>query len=289
MKGAAKWIITAVAVIAVGVAIYFFLPKKGTVEESASPLVEVARIDTHTVVRSVDLIGYVSPTRVTAAISRAYGKVTNIRITEGQRVYADQVLVILQPEEVGLDFNPQPVKAPIGGVVSEVMVREGEPVMEGTPVASIVDPSRIEVEVAVAGEYYTDVQTSDNVFLIVNSDTVQARIKSKTPVVDPATRTFGVTLTPLGTSPHLVSGLSVTVRLELDRREGVLAVANSALDDSKAMIVGPDSTIEVRELDLGLSGLERTEVLSGAVKGELVVTFGGKNLIDGQKVRAVEK
>lgn len=289
MKGALKWILTAVGVIATGVVIYFLLPKKGEVEKHLPPLVEVARIDTHTVIRSVDLIGYVAPVRRTAALSRAYGKVTDIRVSEGQRVYADQVLMILQPEEVGLDFNPQPVKAPISGVVAEVMVREGEQVMEGTPVASIVDPLQIEIEVAVAGEYYADVQTSDAAYLLVNSDTIPARIKSKAPVVDPLTRTFALNLTPLRSSPYLISGLSVTVRLELDRREGALAVANSALSDSKILIVNADSTIEIRNIDLGIAGLERTEILSGADTGELLVTFGGQNLVDGQKVRVVEK
>jgi len=283
-----KWIFTAAAVIAVGGAIVLLLPKKGEVIEVPPPLVEVAEVQTHTVSRSVYLIGYVAPMRQTAAVSRAYGKVTGINVTEGSRVYKDQVLLTLQPEEVGLTFKPQPVKAPISGVVAEVMVREGEPVMQGTPVVAIIDPSLIEVEVAVAGEYYNDVQTSDAAFLMVNSDTIPARIKSKSPVVDPMTRTFNLTLAPQGSSPHLVSGLSVTVRLVLEEKERVLAVPNSALQDSKLLVAQGD-TVEQRKVTLGLRGMELTEITDGVKKGEMIIIFGGQNLATGQRVRTVVK
>lgn len=281
-----KWIITAVAVIAVGAAIVIFLPKRGEVIEVTPPLVEVARVQTHTVSRSIDLIGYVAPMRQTAAVSRAYGKVTGIKVTEGSRVYKDQVLLTLQPEEVGLTFKPQPIKAPISGVVAEVMVKEGEPVAPATPVVTIIDPSQIEVKVAIAGEYYNDVEATDKVFLMVNSDTVQARIRSKAPVVSPTTRTFAITLTPTTSSPHLVSGLSVTVRLILEEKDDVLAVPNVALQDSKLLLVNRD-TIEQRKVLPGLKGVELTEILDGVEEGELIVTFGGQNLVTGQQVRTV--
>jgi hypothetical protein len=123
---------------------------------------------------------------------------------------------------------------------------------------------------------------------MVNSDTIPAKIKSKTPVVDPTTRTFAITLAPQGSSPHLVSGLSVTVRLILEEKNQVLAVSNSALQDSKLFVVESD-TIEQRKIKLGLRGLELTEILEGAKEGELVVTFGGQNLATGQKVRTAVK
>ncbi|MBN2379620.1 efflux RND transporter periplasmic adaptor subunit [candidate division WOR-3 bacterium] len=289
MKGAAKWILTAVGVIAVGVIIYLFLPKKGKVIKEPPPLVEVTAVDTQTVTRSVDLIGYIAPVRQTAAVSRAYGKVTSINVTEGQEVYKNQVLMTLQPEEVGLEYKPQPVKAPISGVVAEVMVREGEPVQQGSPVVAIIDPAKIEVELAVAGEYYNDIQTSDQAYLVVNSDTIPARIKSKSPIVDPMTRTFGLTLTPNGTSPHFVSGLSVTVRLILDERPSVLAIPNSAISDAKVIVVSRDSVVEYRNLILGLSGVEKTQILEGINAGEWIVTFGGQNLVSGQRVRVALK
>lgn len=279
-----KWIITAVAVAAVAAAVIILLPKRGEVTETPPPLVEVARIQTHTVSRSMDLVGYVAPMRQTAAVSRAYGKVTDIKITEGSRVYKDQVLLMLQPEEVGLTFKPQPVKAPISGVVAEVMVKEGEPVAPQTPVVTVIDPSEVEVEVAVAGEYYKDVQMSDEAFLMLDPDTIRARVKSKAPIVDPMTRTFTITLSPSTSFGELVPGLSVTVRLILEERDGVLAVPNSALQDSRLLLVGGD-TIEQRKVVLGLRGLELTEILDGVNEGELIVTFGGQNLVTGQKVR----
>jgi len=279
-----KWIITALALAGTAAAIVVFLPKRGEVVEATPPLVEVAEVSRHSVSRSVELVGYVAPVRQTAAVARAYGKVTRISVTEGQRVGKDQVLLTLQPDEVGLTYNPQPVKAPIAGVVAEVMVKEGEPVAPGTPVASIVDPSRVEVEVAVAGEYHRFIRPADRAFLLVENDTIPARVKSKAPVVDPLTRTFSITLSPERASGKLVSGLSVTVRLILEQRTDVLAVPNQALRDAKLLVVKGDS-VEQRSVRLGLVGLNYTEILEGVKAGEVIVTFGGENLTTGQRVR----
>lgn len=283
-----KWIITGIAVVAAGVLIVVFLPKKGKVEETLPPLVEVTEVDTQTVAQTIDLVGYVAPVRQTAALSRAYGKVLHINVKEGSRVYKDQVIMVLQPEEVGLEFQPQPVKAPISGLVARLMVKEGEPVAASTPVAAIIDPSKTEIEVPVAGEYYTSIEIDDKALVMVNSDTVSARINSKTPLVDPVTRTFSIKLTPIEESSHLVSGLSVNVRLILEEKKGVLAVPNSALDDSKIFAASGDSVVE-RKVVTGITGAENTEILSGLSRGERIITFGGKNLVSGQKIRTVEK
>jgi multidrug efflux pump subunit AcrA (membrane-fusion protein) len=283
-----KWIITGIAVVAAAVLIVVFLPKKGKVEETPPPLVEVTKVDTQTVAQTIDLVGYVTPVRQTAAVSRAYGKVLRINVKEGSMVYKDQVIMVLQPEEVGLEFQPQPVKAPISGLVAQLMVKEGEPVASATPVAAIIDPSKTEVDVPVAGEYYSSIAIDDRALIMVNSDTVTARINSKTPLVDPVTRTFSIKLTPLEESSHLVSGLSVNVRLILEEKKGVLAVPNSALDDSKLFVASGDSVVE-RTVVTGITGSEETEVVQGLSSGERIVTFGGQNLVSGQKIRTVEK
>ncbi len=282
-----KWIITALAVIVTAVLIVLFLPKKGEVIKIQPPLVEVSRIDTHSISRNIDLIGYLTPVRQTAALSKAYGKVIKIKVHEGSRVYKNQTLITLQPEEVGLDFKPQPVKAPISGVVAGIMVKEGEPVKEGTPVVTIIDPNDIEVNVSIAGEYYNELQISDKATIFVNSDTIPARIKAKTPVIDPLTRTFNITLIPKTSSQHLVSGLSVTVQLTLEEKQGILAVPNSALRNSKLLLVNKNNVVEQRNVSIGLKGAKFTEITKGVKKGDMVIVFGGQNLTTGQKVRTV--
>ena len=59
-----------------------------------------------------------------------------------------------------------------------------------------------------------------------------------------------------------------------------------ALQDSKLLLVNRD-TVEQRKVLLGLKGVELTEILDGVEEGELIVTFGGQNLVTGQQVRTV--
>jgi multidrug efflux pump subunit AcrA (membrane-fusion protein) len=51
-----------------------------------------------------------------------------------------------------------------------------------------------------------------------------------------------------------------------------------------AFVVNPDNTVELRTLTTGLQNNTQIEILSGLKPGDLVVTIGQPNLIDGAKV-----
>lgn len=283
-----KWIITGAALAVAAVLIVVFLPKRGKVEEKNPPLVEVATVSRGKITKTLDIVGYVVPTRQSAAIARSYGKVKSIYISEGSRVAKDQTLMILQPDEVGLEFEPQPIKAPIAGVVAEIMVKEGEPAAPGTPLAAIVDPYSVEVEVSLPGEDYAQIKEGSRAFLFFDSNTIHARVRAKAPVVDPMTRTFKVILAPQEHPQEFLSGLSVNAKLVLAEREAVIIVPQTALEGSSLLVVSGDSVIK-RNVELGLQSDGFVEVLSGINDTERIVTFGGKTLKSGQKVRIVER
>jgi membrane fusion protein (multidrug efflux system) len=266
-----KWIITGAALAIAAVLIIIFLPRRGKVEKKEIPLVEFTQVSRGTVARTLDVVGYVVPTRQSAAIARSYGKVKSI-----------------YPDEVGLEFEPQPIKAPISGVVASIMVKEGEPAAPGTALAAVVDPSSVEVEVSLPGEDYVQIREGSKAFLYLDSDTIPARVKSKAPVVDPATRTFKVTLAPQKRPQDFLPGLSVAAKLVLAERENVLLVPQTALEDSSLLVISADSVIR-RTVGLGLSGEGVVEIRSGIGDTDRIVTFGGKTLKSGQKVRIVER
>ncbi len=283
-----KWIITGAALAVAAVLIVIFLPKRGKIEEKTVPLVEVASVSRGKITKTLDVVGYVVPTRRSAAVARSYGKVKSIFTSEGSRVAKDQTLMILQPDEVGLEFEPQPIKAPIAGVVAEIMVKEGEPAAPGTPLAAVVDPSSVEVEVSLPGEDYPRIKEGSRAFLFFDSDTIHARVRAKAPVVDPMTRTFKVTLTPQERPQEFLPGLSVNAKLVLAEREAVIVVPQTALDGSSLLVVSGDSVVK-RTVKTGLEGDGVIEIQSGIDETERIVTFGGKTLKSGQKVRTVER
>ncbi len=283
-----KWIITVVAVVVAAVLIIVFLPKRGKVAEKAAPLVEVTKVSRGTIARTLDIVGYVVPTRQTAAFARSYGKVKSIYVEEGSRVGKDQVLMILEPDEVGLDFEPQPIKAPIGGVVAKIMVKEGEPAAQGTPLVAIVDPYNLDVEISLAGDDYASVAEGGKAFLYLDSDTLPARIRSKSPVIDPMTRTFKITLAPQKTSPELLPGRQVNSRLILAEHSNVLTIPLTAVMDSTVTVITGDSVVP-RTVELGISSQDKVEIIRGVSEGEWVVIFTGQKLRPGEKVRTSQR
>lgn len=98
----------------------------------------------------------------------------------------------------------------------------------------------------------------------------------------------------------MVPGMYAEVRLNLERRQGVLAIPVTAVDLSgpasassgsssgrsgQVMVVGSGNRIEVRRVGLGLETASRVEVLSGVRPGDLVVIGGRSGLQSGQAVQ----
>ena len=121
-----------------------------------------------------------------------------------------------------------------------------------------------------------------------------------------STRTMDTEIDVPNPKGDLVPGMYAEVRLNLDRRKGVLAVPLSAVDmagspspqpakegglvpatgrSGKVMVVLPNNRIEIRTVPLGLETATKIEVLAGLKEGDLVVIGGRSSLQAGQEVR----
>jgi HlyD family secretion protein/macrolide-specific efflux system membrane fusion protein len=75
------------------------------------------------------------------------------------------------------------------------------------------------------------------------------------------------------------------VNLQLDRRQGVLAVPVTAVDGDQVTVVTRENRIEKRRVQLGLETAAKVEVRSGLKAGDLVVVGSRSGLEAGQEVR----
>jgi multidrug efflux pump subunit AcrA (membrane-fusion protein) len=120
-----------------------------------------------------------------------------------------------------------------------------------------------------------------------------------------STRTMDTEIDVPNTKGDMVPGMYAEVRLNLDRRKGVLAIPLSAVDlagssspqpsketgavstttrSGKVMVVLPNNRIEIRNVSLGLETASKIEVLTGLKDGDLVVIGGRSSLQAGQEV-----
>jgi RND family efflux transporter MFP subunit len=109
-----------------------------------------------------------------------------------------------------------------------------------------------------------------------------------TPKGDPVSRSYRVRIrfsdAPAINAGPLRTGMTMDVNLIVSRREGALLVPNRALK-SDAVWVVDQGRLRRREVRKGVTGAERTEIVSGLNEGEAVVLSPADRLRDGQRAQ----
>lgn len=193
------------------------------------------------------------------------------------------------------------VTAPFDGVVDEIMVSQGD--MTGArPVARVVDASGASLEADVPESYVNSVKTGDPVRVEFPSlgDTLLATLSNVSKYIDPANRTFRVSVRmPSGAEqvrPNLLSvihvrdqvidsALVVPSRLIQENVEGKSYLFKLEEKDGKQkstkVYVRPIATYK------GFTVVAAGEA-DGLLGGETLVDEGAKNIADGQEVNVVK-
>jgi multidrug efflux system membrane fusion protein len=106
--------------------------------------------------------------------------------------------------------------------------------------------------------------------------------------VDPATGTIALRASFPNNDQHLWPGQFSNVLLRLGEQQNVLVVPSQAVQAGQqgdyVFVTKPDMTVDVRQVNVGQTVNNETEVLNGLSPGETVVTDGQVRLIPGTKV-----
>ncbi|HKV47832.1 MAG TPA: efflux RND transporter periplasmic adaptor subunit, partial [Candidatus Acidoferrales bacterium] len=106
--------------------------------------------------------------------------------------------------------------------------------------------------------------------------------------IDTTTGTIQLMGTFSNTDQRLWPGQFSNVSLKLNEQQNVLTVPAPAVQTgqqgSYAYVLKPDMTVDVRQVKVGQTVNEKTEILQGLSEGETVVTDGQVRLVPGSKV-----
>lgn len=199
-----------------------------------------------------------------------------VRQVAGRRSTLDSLRVRLSYTEV---------KSPIDGVVSQIAAQEGEMIVAGLQVANLVtviDPSRLEM--------WTYVDETD-IGQVTPGMTAEFRVDAW------PDRTFTGPIRTIQPQPEVRDNIvyyqaivdvspadalllrpemTTQVQLVVQVKDNVLVIPNNALkwvDDRQVVFVqGKDGAIRRATPELGLAGVNESEVLAGLSEGEKVAT-----------------
>ncbi len=172
------------------------------------------------------------------------------------------------------------LRAPVGGVVVEKLVTQGQRIMAGDPVLRIVDLSRIWVEGEVFERDLAALRTGQSAtveFQALPGETRTGRISYVYPILDATTRTVRVRVELPNPGLALKPGMYATLRFT-PTTDTALTVPRSAVlvtgERALAFLKRPDGAYEPRPVVVGRTTDDRLEILSGLAAGDSVVASG---------------
>lgn len=196
-----------------------------------------------------------------------------------------QELARLSKRAASRGLRDAKIRAPFAGTIAEFHAELGDFVRVGTPVATLVDLSRVRLRVGLTAAELELVSVGDRLdveFTDLGGRRLSAELRSVSPLADPRTGTYAAELWLDNPEQKLRQGMIARVDLGADEaRADQLTIPRAAVirrDNGYAVWVVEDvddqPRVRARKLTLGRSGADRVAVLDGLAAGERVVTEG---------------
>lgn len=213
-----------------------------------------------------------------------------------------------QYEEVKLGFNSAQtnvtaieqqlkytyVKSPMTGIVKELKVEEGSFATPGSPIAALVDISRLKMIVKVPETDIISMKKGQKVSILTDvypDVTFNGRVKLISIQAD-AGRKYDVEIEVVNTQKNpLKAGMYGVANIQPtnNKEEFGLFVPRKSIvgsvQNAKVYVLQADNTVISRTVEVGETIEDKVLIQSGLAEGEEVVTTGQINLEDGKKVK----
>jgi multidrug efflux pump subunit AcrA (membrane-fusion protein) len=263
-------------------------------EEKFSVPVAVTAAKRESVRETLTLYGSVFAEAEVDILTTVNGKISEIRVDEGDFVGKDQVLGVIDRDQAGLKFAPVEVESTIAGVVKSVLIQEGATANPGVPLFQVVDMDVVEVVVDVPEKRIGQIRVGQPVEISVISypeRVFTGTIDRLSPVVDPASRSLETRIRVVNRGYLLKPGMFAEASIILQRRDDAVTIPLAALVDKEGRQVTYLIEQEVaREVSPELAFVQgdRAVVQSGIAQGDMVVVIGQQSLSNGDAVTVAE-
>ncbi|MGR3811587.1 efflux RND transporter periplasmic adaptor subunit [Jiulongibacter sp. NS-SX5] len=184
------------------------------------------------------------------------------------------------------------VTAPISGYVDEVRMKAGEMSSPGLGIARIVNLSNLKVVAKIPDTYAGTIQKGDLIEISFPDlqKTVNARLSFVSQTVDPVTRTFTAEA-KIPYDKQLKPNLNAQIKIKDQARSAAVVVDRNLVQNTERGTIvyvaetrDGEQVAASREVTTGLSYGGDIEITSGIAAGDVIITEGYQDLVDGEKI-----
>ncbi len=228
----------------------------------------------------------------------AAGKISEVRVSVGDRVERNQVIAYVDPSRPGMKYEMSPVKSPIAGTITAVNVVPGSMVTQQISVGKVSKMEELEISMNVPERFVSKIKRGQYAYLRFDAypgDVFIAKISEISPVLDTSSRTMAVKLELTERDPRIKAGMFARVKLITDTKSGIVKVPSTAIvnrfgEDFVFLVEGGETaTVRKQIVKVGIRVDDKAEILEGVSAGDEIVVRGQTLLENGSSVNVVSR
>ena len=195
----------------------------------------------------------------------------------------------------GLELDYTQIRAPIAGVVAQRFVKLGNTISEGEALFKVTSLDPLVAYLHVPEREYRNIDPGQPVGIEIDAlagETIAAAVSRVSPVVDPQTGTFKITVEIVDLQRRIKPGMFGRIGVVYDVHNDALQIPRSAIvedqGESSVFIVDGDRAVR-RPVTTGYGNRGMVEIISGLDDGEQVVTVGQASLKQDSRVTVINR
>lgn len=198
-------------------------------------------------------------------------------------------------EEAKLNLDYTHIKSPISGHIGERLTKIGERIQPTDKLFSVVNNSQVIAVVYVPEKSLNKLKIGQKA--LIHSDNLgdevfEGWIKRISPVVDPASGTFKVTVGVKNREDHLRPGMFVNVEIIIETHHDVILIPKTAIvyeNEYMNVYIVHDSLAHKIRIQPGFEDNEKVESLTEIKEGDQLIVVGQSGMKDKTGVKVVSE
>lgn len=192
-----------------------------------------------------------------------------------------------------LKIRNSKIRAPISGVISDRLIKTGNMIGTDQEVFKITDFDPILAILKVPEHEMSKIQKGQQALIqvdAVQNKTFEGHVLRVSPVVDPETGTFEVTVAVKDDTKQLKPGMFGRVQIVYDTRQNALTIPKNAViseDGLNSVYVIKNNLAYRKNIRTGYTNGNNIEIVDGLAPSDTVVTIGQSSLQDSAMVEIV--
>jgi membrane fusion protein (multidrug efflux system) len=193
-----------------------------------------------------------------------------------------------------LEYSYTAIGAPIDGVVLQRFVKIGNTIDVNAQTFQVTSLEPLVSYLHIPEREFRRIDPSQTASIAIDAlqgASFEATVARVSPVVDPGTGTFKITIEVSDPTRRLKPGMFGRINIVYDQHLNVLQIPRSAIIEeagSTSVFIVAGDVVEKREITTGYTEGGNIEILDGIVDGDEIVFVGHTNLKDGSNVTVIE-